>query len=183
MSPRKRNLIHFIIFLLVCSQSSYIGFSQTTVLSNGTGGGDWSDPGSWSGMVVPTALDTAIIVNGDTIGVSNVDGEVSVGGLTIQGGGLLWNTNRRINIYGNYLNEGTHRSDGGDLIYWRGVGTLIDGTGTVENAGRVRVLNGDKVIPASATLTFGNGEFRIESNLTVTNYGNITFQCQLYLDQ
>ncbi len=175
MSLKKRNLIHLILFLLVSSQSFYIGFSQTTILSNGSGGGDWSDPNSWVGMVVPAVTDTAVIVSGDTLRVSDVSGEISVAGLTIQSGGLVWNSNRRINIYGNYLNDGIHQTDGSDQIYWRGIGTLIDGTGTVNNAGRIRVLNGDKVIPASATLTFGNGNFRIEGNLVVTNYGNLTF--------
>ena len=175
MSSGRRNLIYLILFLLVSSQSFNIGFSQSTIFSNGSGGGDWSDPNTWAGMVVPAATDTAVIVTGDTILVSAVSGEISVGGLTIQNGGLVWNSNRRINIYGNYLNDGVHRTDGGDLIYWRGINTLIDGTGNINNAGRIRVLSGDKIIPASATLTFGNGNFRIEGNLVVTNYGNVNF--------
>ncbi len=147
MFLKKRNLIHLILFLLVSSQSFYIGFSQTTILSNGSGGGDWSDPNAWAGLVVPAATDTAVIITGDTIRVSDVDGEISIGGLTIQNGGLAWNSNRRINVFGNYLNDGTHRTDAGDLIYWRGIGTMIDGTGTVNNAGRIRVLSGNKIIP------------------------------------
>ena len=175
MSLLKKNLIHLILFLLVSSQSFYIGFSQTTISSNGSGGGDWSDPNAWTGMVVPAITDTAVIVSGDTISVSAVDGEVSVGGLTIQSGGLCWNSNRRINVYGNYLNGGTHRTDAHDLIYWRGVGTLIDGTGAIDNSGRIRIMNGDKTFPASAALTFGIGQFWIEGNRVVTNHGNLAF--------
>ncbi len=53
--------------LLVIS-SLFLGntFAQT-IFSNGTGGGVWSDPGTWLGGVVPNASNDVIISGGDSV--------------------------------------------------------------------------------------------------------------------
>ena len=55
------------------------------------------------------------------------------------------------------------------------MGTLIDGSGVVNNTGLIRILDGDKIFPVSANLTFGPGEVRVWNNLTMSNYGNLNF--------
>jgi len=64
------------------------------IQSNGTGGGNWSDPASWAGGVVPGEGDTVQIVSGDTI---TIDTDITVGDDTatpaldiLNGGTLDW---------------------------------------------------------------------------------------------
>ncbi|MCP4312008.1 MAG: hypothetical protein GY790_12150, partial [Bacteroidetes bacterium] len=148
-------------------------FSQLTIWSNASGGGDWSDTICWSGYVIPGITDTAIIVSGDIVTVDSSN--ASVAGLVIESSAQVLHNNNRLSIYGNYLNNGQHVAYGNDRIHFRGVGTLIDGTGTINNTGLIRVYDGDKIFPASASLSFGPGEVRVWSNLTMTNYGNLNF--------
>ena len=156
MFSGSRNLIrHFFLFWIVLS-FFHEGYSQIIISSNGSGGGDWSDTLSWSGYIIPGISDTAIIVSGDLITVDSSN--TSVAGLTIEPSATVLQNNNRLSIYGNYLNNGQHTAYGTDRIYLHGVGSLIDGSGTVNNTGRIRVYDGDKVFPASANLTFGPGE-------------------------
>ena len=74
-------LVLFITTFLLCL-STVIVSGQSLISSNGTGGGDWSLPGTWGGSV-PGPLDTAIIVAGDDVVVdinTTVDSVSLVGG-------------------------------------------------------------------------------------------------------
>jgi len=66
----------------------------SSITSNGIGGGNWSDPASWAGGVVPGEGDTVQIVSGDTI---TIDTDITVGDDTstpaldiLNGGTLDW---------------------------------------------------------------------------------------------
>lgn len=55
--------------------SNAVSGSQVTqnpgsLTSNGTGGGLWSDPATWSGGVIPTATDSVTIKNGDVVTIN-----------------------------------------------------------------------------------------------------------------
>ncbi|RLD91316.1 MAG: hypothetical protein DRJ13_17525, partial [Bacteroidetes bacterium] len=173
MFSGNRNLIrHFFLFWIVLS-FFYEGYSQLTISSNGSGGGDWSDTLSWSGYIIPGINDTAIVVSGDLITVDSSN--TSVAGLTIEPSATVLQNNNRLSIYGNYLNNGQHTAYGNDRIYFRGLGSLIDGSGTINNTGLIRVYDGDKIFPASANLTFGPGEVRVWNDLTMHNFGDLDF--------
>ena len=59
-------------FFLVLIALLFSRFIQgATIYSNGTGGGDWGNPNSWSPIGVPACGDTIYIVAGDIISVSN----------------------------------------------------------------------------------------------------------------
>jgi hypothetical protein len=162
------------VFVFLCLLLIPAGlFSQVTIWSNASGGGDWSDTLSWAGYVIPGISDTAVIVSGDVITVDSSN--TSVAGVVIEPSAQILQNNNNLSIYGDYLNHGQHIAYGNDRIYFRGAGTLIDGSGVVNNTGRLRILDGDKTFPASADLTFGPGEVRVGSNLTATNYGNLNF--------
>jgi len=83
------------------------------ITSNGTGGGDWSVGGTWTGGTPPGVGDNAIIQSGDTV---YIDGDITIGDgstsyfsvwqLNIQGN-LVWrneagdaSSNWTLNIYG-----------------------------------------------------------------------------------
>ena len=156
MPGGSRKLIRHIFLFWIILSLVHEGYSQATISSNGSGGGDWSDTLSWSGYIIRDINDTAIIVSGDLITVDSSN--TFVAGLTIEPSATVLQNNNRLSIYGNYLNNGQHIAYGNDRIYFQGVGSLIDGSGTINNTGRIRVYDGDKVFPASASLTFGPGE-------------------------
>ena len=109
-----RSKVQILLLFIIGCLFSQPGHSQATIYSNGTGGGDFSNTTSWTGGGVPTAVDTAILLSGDTITVSVVDGAVFVAGLQIQSNAVFWNVDRRVSIFGHYLNNGEHRSDYGN---------------------------------------------------------------------
>ncbi|MCD4710077.1 MAG: hypothetical protein K8R52_04470, partial [Bacteroidales bacterium] len=125
MLTGSRNLIRRIFLFCIILLLFQEGYSQVTVWSSGSGGGDWSDTLSWSGYIIPGIGDTAVIVSGD---ISTVDSSnASVAGLIIEPSALVLQNNNRLSIYGNYLNNGQHIAYGNDRIYFRGAGSLIDG--------------------------------------------------------
>ncbi|MGE0560607.1 MAG: T9SS type A sorting domain-containing protein [Flavobacteriales bacterium] len=66
-----KSLLSLLIILIISTPTF-----ATIATSNGTGGGDWSDPTSWNPSVVPGCVDTISILAGDTIEIaSNQDYE------------------------------------------------------------------------------------------------------------
>ncbi len=65
---------HFLVFLsfivLLVVAVPLTAAAQTTILSNGSGGGDWASTSTWAGFVVPTFIDTVLIQGGDSVSVS-----------------------------------------------------------------------------------------------------------------
>ncbi|MDI6804734.1 MAG: choice-of-anchor D domain-containing protein [Bacteroidota bacterium] len=72
------------------------GLIMKTVLSNGTGGGDWSSTSTWQGAVLPSVVDSVVILGADSVYLLS---DVLTGGLGVQTGGrlLLLDTLRVIN--------------------------------------------------------------------------------------
>lgn len=68
---------------LLFASCLFLGFStQAQVLSNGTGGGNWSDPGTWIGGIVPDFNSGAITIQaGDQV---NVDADFTIDQTTVQ---------------------------------------------------------------------------------------------------
>ena len=68
---------------LLFASCLFFAFSaQAQVLSNGTGGGNWSDPGTWIGGIVPDFNSGAITIQaGDQV---NVDADFTIDQTTVQ---------------------------------------------------------------------------------------------------
>ncbi len=102
------------LFVVLCF-ASLIFTVQAQVQSNGTGGGDWSNPASWQGGVVPDfTFGTITILAGDQI---NVNANFSIDQTTVQVGATLYvdpgaaltinnGTGTDITVNGNLIVEG-----------------------------------------------------------------------------
>jgi hypothetical protein len=71
---------------------SVTAFSQATIYSNNTGGGDWTVGASWQGGVPPGSSDNVIIRAGDSIYNANttVDGYFQIDGVLQLTGNLVF---------------------------------------------------------------------------------------------
>jgi hypothetical protein len=84
------------------------GMAVHTILSNGTGGGNWANTSTWQGSVLPSIVDSVVLVASDSVYLL---ADVSTGGLNVQAGTklLLADTLRIINgrvggvIYGDSI--------------------------------------------------------------------------------
>ncbi|OFX80026.1 MAG: hypothetical protein A2X12_03990 [Bacteroidetes bacterium GWE2_29_8] len=71
------------------------------ITSNGTGGGDWNNPASWIGGIIPTMASNARILDGDVI---NLTADAECVDLTLDGGtigGILNLASSELIIWGN----------------------------------------------------------------------------------
>ena len=132
--------------------------------------GDWDVAGTWDCSCIPGDNENVIIDSADVV---TLTADEIINNLTIYATGELANSNNRITVNGNYVNDGTH--SGTDFIRLDGGGTLIDGSGTITNTADLQIRNGNKTIQATASLTKSAGDIDInENNITVTNNGTIT---------
>jgi len=132
--------------------------------------GDWENPATWIGNVVPSASNSARIAPTHTV---QQTANVTIQTLIIDEGAILDSRNNYIYINGNYTLNGEHT--GGNMdhrVRLNGLGTTIDGTGTYTHLGTLYIGTGDKIVAATADLTIQDN-FRINDNIRVTNYGSI----------
>ncbi|MBT2559357.1 T9SS type A sorting domain-containing protein [Hymenobacter sp. ISL-91] len=99
-------------------------------------GGNWSDPTSWVGGVVPTATDDVTIVDGATV---TLDVAATVASLTVAGGSLLSSaaTGYSLAVAGSVTNNGTldlsaTPAIGSDLRFTGAGNATFGGTGTTD---------------------------------------------------
>ncbi|RCK73120.1 MAG: Cell surface protein [Ignavibacteriae bacterium] len=76
-----------------------------TRLSNGTGGGDWASTSTWQGGVLPSIVDSVVILSSDSVFLSS---DVTIGGLQVNGILQLLDTLRTIygTVYGKVRTAG-----------------------------------------------------------------------------
>ncbi len=132
--------------------------------------GDWHQPSTWIGGVVPTQYTSARIQNGDTV---TVTAAARVNDLVVESGAVLNSGALDFYIYGDYTLDGIHAGSGNDRIDLRGGEAIIDGSGEFTHTGLVYIISGNKTFAATADLTFASG-IRINNNLIVTNLGTLT---------
>jgi len=93
---KKLNILFVLVFLITVS---YSGYGQITSAKSG----NWSDPATWVGGVVPTSADDIIIGAGHTVTVDIDNAEcknVSFGDATASL--AMGSSASRLNVYGNY---------------------------------------------------------------------------------
>jgi hypothetical protein len=102
------------------------GLIMKTILSNGTGGGDWSITSTWQGAVLPSVVDSVVILGADSVYLLS---DVLTGGLGVQAGGrlLLLDTLRVINstVNGTIIATGTASAS---AVIPSGVMTFLNGS-------------------------------------------------------
>ncbi|HWI90994.1 MAG TPA: hypothetical protein VNT20_06945, partial [Flavisolibacter sp.] len=155
-------------------QSSTIASAVTAVVSSG----NWNDPTSWSSNAVPTASDDVIIPLGSTITI-NADG-ISCQNLTISGT-LAGAGSYSLNVYGNWLNNGTYSALIDTVRFMGSTGATISGTSAtsfnnikidksgntgaiVEVIGGSGVTNSGNITLANGILELSSGTFQFKSN-------------------
>lgn len=157
-----------ILFLGALSVAFSMG---TTFTSNGTGGGNWSDPSTWTCGCTPTSnteigADTYIIQAGDVVDVMGrlfIDNSPSGGSLVIEG--TLRATDFEVNIRGNLSISGS------GLFELSNNFNVRNGTIDVSvdiNARRFNAAGGDFVTTGSLTLIPGAGNIFARSGASVT---------------
>jgi hypothetical protein len=75
-----------------------------TIISNGTGGGNWNDPSTWQGGLVPTIYDHVRILGSDVVNMNVSGGCID---LTVESGGRLNVNSYTFTLYGNLTCNGT----------------------------------------------------------------------------
>lgn len=153
----------------------------STITSNGTGGGNWNLPGSWSGGV-PGAGDDVVILAGDQINVTTsqscnnlqIAGTLTFntasktitvnGDLTFSGTGTIngsASTSKSINVSGNlYSLSGADGIVGGINFTISGSSTL-NGRITFSSSTGSKTLTGDVLIGDGGAIEFSTGSINL----------------------
>ncbi len=140
------------------------------ITSNGAGGGDWNNTGTWSCACIPLTTESVQILNGDVVTLTQAE---TIDNLVIDVGGTVNNSTFTLTVTGDYTINGTHSGTG--IIDLTGAGTSIDGTGTISTSGDLRISSGDKTILSTANFSKTSGDLNISSsNIDVTNNGSIS---------
>lgn len=166
--------------ILVCAALLAIGVTlspaQTTIQSNGTGGGDWDSTATWQGGVVPGTLDSVVVLVGDSVHFSSAIPE-SCQSLTVLGTfNVPTATDTFVVVNLLTLTAGSmyyHASYSGNLA---GSSYAIDHASTVifgsSSAGGPGNLEfGNMIIRRSSGSTAG-GDLVIHGDLTIDNAGS-----------
>ena len=147
--------------LQVLGEASFSDFAvgqapSVTIHSNGTGGGSWSSTTTWQGGIVPTAIDSVVILGSDSVYVL---ANSSCVGLYVQSGGKLGLT-AKLSIVNVTLAGKV--SVHADTLNTSGAVSVIDG-GIYHNA-----RNGGRIPTAS----WGTGSTCLITDVTTTAPGN-----------
>ncbi|MFH0866759.1 MAG: hypothetical protein V1904_11230, partial [Bacteroidota bacterium] len=137
------------------------------------GSGNWNNPLTWVGGVVPFSTLNAKIASGHTVTLTQ---DEAVNNFTIEAGAILINNIYTLDVYGDYTNNGTQTmADNNWRLRLYGIGTTIAGTGTISPTGfgRLRIYTGNKTISSGTNLSVMD-DFYINGDLTVTNNGTIS---------
>jgi hypothetical protein len=164
----------------------------TTVISNGTGGGNWANTSTWQGGAIPSGVDSVVILGSDSVFILATS---SCAGLLVQSGGKLGlaaklsptnvTLNGKITVHADTLspsgsmtvsNTGIyqHARDGGRFptpTWATGSTCLITGATTIAPAsGNQNFYHVTWDCPAqTANLNMGWNNITIAGNITVVN--------------
>lgn len=166
------------IFFVI--SSLFLGnISAQTIFSNGTGGGVWSDAGTWLGGLVPNVNSDVVISGGDSV-------NTTVGALcktlSVYSGGILATSIDTVYVAETlaleadayFYNQTTHPTlPGNDYVLDPQSYVVHIGSGTVGGVGNLEF--GNLVIQRTAGCVPG-GNLLIHGNLIINNSAGIVFR-------
>ena len=127
--------------------------------------GDWNNPDTWGGTVIPTSNDAVTIAAGTTVTLNT---STEFAKLTIEATGTFESSSNTLTLGGNLELNGTWNGSGGTINMTTGT---IFGTGSITGTCSLQV-SGSTSIDASADLTLPI--VSISAGTTLTNNGNVT---------
>ena len=137
--------------------------------------GDWNDPATWQGGVIPTINSSARIRDIDTVTTYSND---NITNIIIDG--VLDTRGYYFYVYGDYTLNGEHTGWNDNRIRLNGLDATIDGTGRITHTGNVYIQTGNKTIASTADLSIAV-DLTIAGNIIVTNNGYISIALDLNL--
>ncbi|MCZ8355979.1 MAG: T9SS type A sorting domain-containing protein [Cyclobacteriaceae bacterium] len=138
-----------------------------TIQSNNTGGGNWSNAGTWFPSVVPQASNSVVIRGTDIVNV-NIDNAL-INNLTVDAAArLIINDQREISASGNVtINGVVEFQDGGNIeslgLVMIGANTILSGTGQIITNAAINGGQTNTMLRFNANVTIASG-----TNLTVS---------------
>ncbi len=136
-----------------------VSSSVAATITSSASSGNWSNPTSWSGGVVPGANDDVVIAAGTTI---LVDANTTCQSITIESGGILQVANSiTLTLTGDWTNSGSFNAGTSGIVEFTGsTSSTISGTTAFEEL----IISKDNLsIPITIT-----------GNVTVSSGGNLT---------
>jgi len=157
-----------------CSEDATAVDIDVTILGEilSIASGNWDDVNTWEGGIIPTSSYNAKVVNGHTVTLQQ---DEQANNLTVESGATIEQGTYYLDIYADYTIDGDHNISQTNRLRLYGVGTIIDGSGTItmSNLGYyVNISTGNKSIAADADITI-DGDIYVTNNLIVTNNGSI----------
>lgn len=155
---------NFILCFLLVAVTPVLSYGAT--ITSTAAGGNWTVGATWVGGVSPAAYDD-VIINGPV----TQNAGVYVTNLTVNAGCNLLRTGFIIAIYGNFTNNGLVNGNG--LLYMRGNGAIISGTGNFAANGDWYIEATGVTVAAGTTISKA-GYISIRNNRSLINNGTIT---------
>jgi hypothetical protein len=130
--------------------------------------GDWKTKSTWNCNCIPSSVDNVTIKSNHT--VTNSTGSDQVNSIIIEPNAVLDNSNKKLKIFANYTNNGSHLGNSIGETVIAGLNSIISGNGVISSSGNFTISGSNAVISAGSNLTrYGN----ITIQGTVTNLGSI----------
>lgn len=157
-----------------CISVNSTTFTDTTVGFLSVASGDWNNPTTWTGGVVPSCTDIATIASTHTVTVNSASNTVK--GVTVNTGGTLVVASGDLTVgctdnNNTFTNFGTLTVNGGILNVNGNVNIVA--LATFNQTGGDIIVDGNSGTTATSVLT-GTNIFRINSNLLTLAGGKIT---------
>ena len=133
--------------------------------------GTWNVGSTWSGGTAPTSTGEVRIAPGHTVTLAANE---TINNLVIDAGGTIDNADFSLTVDGDYTLNGRHTGNNSSTarILLQGGGTNLDGTGTLDSIGQVRIIS-DMTIMSTADLSFSETQINMYTGVTVTNNGSL----------
>ncbi|MBN4066098.1 hypothetical protein JYT51_02050, partial [Candidatus Amoebophilus asiaticus] len=188
--PKKRKRLRMMMVMASLTFFAVFAFyslCNATVFTSVTTG-DWNNGATWGntspgtqGIDWPGNTDDAIISTGHTVTLKAGGAGTTIDNFTINAGSTLDHGGKKMIVTGNYTNNGTQTKVGGPgpSLKLSGVGTTIDGAGTITFNNDIEIISGNKTVLISANLTISADVYIVDA-ITVTNKG--TFKVNGVLD-